>query len=166
MATLGQLARFGRKQKRRRNAVAALLGAPQRRGAIIKMGIMSPRKPNSAKRKFAKVGIIINKKVIFAHVPGIGPNTLQEYHKVLVEGGNPPDLPGVNYTLVRSVYDFDSRETFGRKNRRSKFGVKQAVDQIKWVRDRIKNMPKMTIEEIQAEKKRLIFEYEQKKKSR
>ena len=131
MATLGQLARFGRKQKRRRSLVAALLGAPQRRGTIIKMAFTTPRKPNSAKRKYAKVGIIVNKKVVFAHVPGVGPNTLQEYHKVLVEGGNPPDVPGVNYTLVRSVYDFTSRETLGRKNRRSKFGVKQAVEQIK-----------------------------------
>jgi len=132
MATLGQLAKFGRLQKRRRSLVAALKGAPQRRGVIAKIGITTPRKPNSAKRKFAKVGISVSRKVVFSHISGIGPHFLQEYHKVLVEGGNPPDVPGVNYTLVRGVYDFEIHESFGRHNRRSKFGTKKPLQTIKW----------------------------------
>jgi len=127
MPTLRQLSFFGRKNKRRRCAVAALVGAPQKKGVIIKMGITTPRKPNSAKRKYAKVRIIVSKKVIFAHVPGIGKHGLQEYCIVLVEGGNPPDVPGVNYTMIRGVYDFDKPEEYKRKNRRSKFGTKRPI---------------------------------------
>lgn len=123
MPTLRQLSFFGRKLKRRRSAVAALVGAPQKKGVVIKMGITTPRKPNSAKRKYAKVRMIVSKKIIFAHVPGIGKHGLQEYSIVLVEGGNPPDVPGVNYTLVRGVYDFDKLEEYERKKRRSKFGT-------------------------------------------
>ena len=123
MPTLRQLSFFGRKLKRRRCTVAALVGAPQKKGVVIKMGITTPRKPNSAKRKYAKVRMIVSKKIIFAHVPGIGKHGLQEYSIVLVEGGNPPDVPGVNYTLVRGVYDFDKLEEYERKKRRSKFGT-------------------------------------------
>jgi small subunit ribosomal protein S12 len=123
MPTLRQLSFFGRSLKRRRCAVAALCGAPQKKGVIVKMAITTPRKPNSAKRKYAKVRMIVAKKVIFAHVPGIGNSGLQEYSVVLVEGGNPPDVPGINYTLVRGVYDFDKYEEFGRRKRRSKFGA-------------------------------------------
>lgn len=123
MPTLRQLSFYGRKLKRRRCVVAALAGAPQKKGVVVKMGITTPRKPNSAKRKYAKVRMIVAKKVIFAHVPGIGKHGLQEYSIVLVEGGNPPDVPGVNYTLIRGVYDFDKLEEYARKKRRSKFGT-------------------------------------------
>jgi small subunit ribosomal protein S12 len=127
MPTLRQLSFYGRKNKRRRCAVAALVGAPQKKGVIIKMGITTPRKPNSAKRKYAKVRMIVSKKIIFAHVPGIGKHGLQEYSIVLVEGGNPPDVPGVNYTMIRGVYDFDKPEEYKRKKRRSKFGTKRPI---------------------------------------
>ena len=123
MPTLRQLSFYGRKSKRRRCTVAALVGAPQKKGVVVKMVITTPRKPNSAKRKYAKVRMIVAKKVIFAHVPGIGKHGLQEYSIVLVEGGNPPDVPGVNYTLIRGVYDFDKLEEYARKKRRSKFGT-------------------------------------------
>jgi len=66
---------------------------------------------------------LFRKKIIFAHVPGIGKHGLQEYSIVLVEGGSPPDVPGVNYTLIRGVYDFDKLEEYARKKRRSKFGT-------------------------------------------
>jgi len=126
LPTLHQLSVLnGRGKKRRRSLVAALLGAPHRKGVISKIGITTPRKPNSAKRKFAKVRIIVSKKVIFAHIPGIGRPAIQEYSIVMVEGGNPPDVPGVNYTLIRGLYDFDKYEEYGRKKRRSKFGVKK-----------------------------------------
>jgi small subunit ribosomal protein S12 len=123
MPTLRQLSFYGRRLKRRRCAVAALVGAPQKKGVIVKMGITTPRKPNSAKRKYAKVRMIVAKKIIFAHVPGIGKHGLQEYSIVLVEGGSPPDVPGINYTLIRGVYDFDKLEEYARKKRRSKFGT-------------------------------------------
>jgi small subunit ribosomal protein S12 len=127
MPTLRQLSYYGRKNKKRRCAVAALVGAPQKKGVIVKMGITTPRKPNSAKRKYAKVRMIMAKKIIFAHVPGIGKHGLQEYSIVLVEGGSPPDVPGVNYTMIRGVYDFDKPEEYKRRKRRSKFGTKKPV---------------------------------------
>ena len=127
MATVRQLSLYGRKQKRRRCAVAALLKGPQRRGVVVKIGTTTPKKPNSAKRKFAKVRIMVSKKVVFCHIPGIGPYFIQEYSVVLVEGGNPPDVPGINYTLIRGVLDFDQPESYTRKNRRSKFGAKWVV---------------------------------------
>ena len=127
MPTLRQLSYYGRAQKKRRCAVAALVGAPQKKGVIVKMGITTPRKPNSAKRKYAKVRMIVAKKVIFAHVPGIGKHGLQEYSIVLVEGGSPPDVPGVNYTMIRGVYDFDKPEEYKRRKRRSKFGTKRPI---------------------------------------
>jgi len=127
MPTFRQLSFYGRKSKRRRCAVAALVGAPQKKGVIVKMGITTPRKPNSAKRKYAKVRMISAKKIIFAHVPGIGKHGLQEYSIVLVEGGSPPDVPGVNYTMIRGVYDFDKPEEYKRRKRRSKFGTKRPI---------------------------------------
>lgn len=127
MPTFRQLSFYGRKNKRRRCAVAALVGAPHKKGVIVKMGTTTPRKPNSAKRKYAKVRMIVAKKVIFAHVPGIGKHGLQEYSIVLVEGGSPPDVPGVNYTMMRGVYDFDKPEEYKRKKRRSKFGTKRPI---------------------------------------
>lgn len=122
MSTFRQLSLYGREQKRRRPLAAALVGSPQRKAVVVKIGITTPRKPNSAKRKYAKIRIIFTDKVVFAHIPGIGKHDLQEYSVVLVEGGSPPDVPGINYSLIRGVMDFDKIEEFGRRKRRSKFG--------------------------------------------
>jgi small subunit ribosomal protein S12 len=126
LPTLHQLSieRNIRTSKIRRNKVAAFLGAPQRKGVIYKIATMSPRKPNSARRTFAKVRIIISKKKIFAKIPGIGDHFLQAHSVVLVRGHGPKDSPGINYHLIRGLYDFVKIELFGRRNRRSKFGVK------------------------------------------
>jgi small subunit ribosomal protein S12 len=126
LPTLHQLSieRNKRTPKIRRNKVAAFLGAPQRKGVIYKIATMSPRKPNSARRTFAKVRIIISKKKIFAKIPGIGDHFLQAHSVVLVRGHGPKDSPGINYHLIRGLYDFVKIELFGRRNRRSKFGVK------------------------------------------
>jgi small subunit ribosomal protein S12 len=126
LPTLHQLSieRNIRTSKIRRNKVAAFLGAPQRKGIIYKIATMSPRKPNSARRTFAKVRIIISKKKIFAKIPGIGDHFLQAHSVVLVRGHGPKDSPGINYHLIRGLYDFVKIELFGRRNRRSKFGVK------------------------------------------
>lgn len=98
--------------------------APHRKGIIYKITTMSPRKPNSARRTFAKVRVIISKKKIFAKIPGIGEHFLQVHSLVLLRGHGPKDSPGINYHLIRGACDFIKEETFGRKNRRSKFGAK------------------------------------------
>jgi len=124
--TSGQLSKGFRIHKIRRNKVAPFEGAPQRKGIVYKNAIMSPRKPNSAKRTFAKVKIAINNKKIFAKIPGIGEHFLQAHSVVLVRGHGPKDSPGINYNLIRGLYDFHRVEMFGRRNRRSKFGVKKS----------------------------------------
>jgi len=116
---------FPRLSKIRRNSVAALHGAPLRKGIVYKIATMSPRKPNSARRTFAKIRVGSTQKRIFAKIPGIGEHHLQAHSVVLVRGHGPKDSPGINYNLVRGVYDFSRIETYGRKNRRSKFGVKK-----------------------------------------
>jgi len=103
----------------------AFEGAPQRRGIVYKIATMSPRKPNSAKRTFAKVRLVFNGKRVFAKVPGIGEHFLQAHSIVLVRGHGPKDSPGVNYYLIRGKYDFNRLELFGRRNKRSKYGVKK-----------------------------------------
>lgn len=100
-------------------------GAPHRKGVIYKIAVMSPRKPNSAKRTFAKVRLLFNNKRLFAKIPGIGEHFLQSHSVILVRGHGPKDSPGINYHLIRGVCDFIKLETYGRRNRRSKFGVKK-----------------------------------------
>jgi small subunit ribosomal protein S12 len=125
--TLSQLTVIYRSRCRRLKKPKALAfqGAPHRKGLIYKITTMSPRKPNSARRTFAKVRLIFNKKRVFAKIPGIGEHFLQTHSIVFVRGHGPKDSPGINYHLVRGVYDFVSEEPFGRHNRRSKFGLKK-----------------------------------------
>jgi small subunit ribosomal protein S12 len=99
--------------------------APQRKGVIYKIATMSPRKPNSARRTIAKVRLLFNNKRIFAKIPGIGEHYLQPHSIVLVRGHGPKDSPGINYHLIRGTCDFIREESFGRRKRRSKFGVKK-----------------------------------------
>ena len=126
LPTSGQLSKGFRIHKIRRNKVAPFEGAPQRKAIVFKIAIMSPRKPNSAKRTFAKVKIAINFKKVFAKIPGIGEHFLQAHSVVLLRGHGPKDSPGINYHLVRGLYDFNRVEMFGSRNRRSKFGVKKS----------------------------------------
>src|SRR5689334_6938736 len=127
MATCRQLSIYARKKKVRRCVVAALKGAPQRKGVVINIGFTTPKKPNSAKRKFVKVRVIASNKVIFAHPPGIGATGLIQYSIVMLEGGNPPDVPGINYTLIRGVYDFFLAKKIKRKKKSSKFWLKKTL---------------------------------------
>jgi small subunit ribosomal protein S12 len=106
---------------------SAFEGAPHRKGIVYKVTTMSPRKPNSARRTFAKVRLLFNKKKLFAKIPGIGEHRLQNHALVFVRGHGPKDSPGINYHLVRGKCDFTSIEVYGRTNRRSKFGVKRPV---------------------------------------
>jgi small subunit ribosomal protein S12 len=120
---------LNKKKKRKRclniKRAKHFLGAPHRKGVISKIATMSPRKPNSARRTFAKVRLLFNNKRIFAKIPGIGEHFLQSHSLVMVRGHGPKDSPGINYHLIRGVCDFIKSEPYGRKNRRSKFGLKK-----------------------------------------
>lgn len=122
MATLNQLIRKNRKIKYRSKKTRALDGNPQKRGVIIKLVTRTPKKPNSAIRKLALVRLV-NKKKVYAFIPGGSAHSLQEHSIVLIRGGRVKDLPGVKYRLVRGVYDLNGLEN--RKNARSKFGTKK-----------------------------------------
>jgi small subunit ribosomal protein S12 len=114
--------------KKTRNKKSPAFGiAPHRKGVIYKIAVMSPRKPNSARRTFAKVRLLFNDKRLFAKIPGIGEHFLQTHSIVFVRGHGPKDSPGINYHLIRGLCDFVKVEPYGRKNRRSKFGVKKLM---------------------------------------
>lgn len=120
-----QLSQGHRIRKRRRNTVAAFDGAPHRKAIVYQIATMSPRKPNSARRTFAKTRVVINNKRVFAKIPGIGPHFLQAHSVVFLRGKGPKDSPGINYNMIRGLCDFDRDETYGRKNKRSKYGVRK-----------------------------------------
>jgi len=125
MPTINQLVRKGRKPKKRKSKSPALEGNPQKRGVCIRVYVTTPKKPNSALRKVAKVRLSNGKEVI-AYIPGEGHN-LQEHSVVLVRGGRVKDLPGVKYHIVRGVYDCAGVE--GRMQSRSKYGTKRPKKQ-------------------------------------
>jgi len=124
---LQQLIRNPRMRFKKKEKARAFGNAPHRKGVIYKIAVMSPRKPNSARRTFAKVRLLWGEgnKRLFAKIPGIGEHYLQAHSIVLVEGHGPKDSPGINYHLIRGACDFIKNEPYGRKNRRSKFGVKR-----------------------------------------
>ena len=134
MPTIGQLVRKGRKKVTRKVKAAALRGSfhttkrkttpttnPQKRGVAILVKTMTPKKPNSALRKVARVRLS-NRKEITAYIPGIG-HSLQEHSIVLVRGGRVKDLPGVKYHVIRGHYDTGGVEN--RKQGRSLYGTKK-----------------------------------------
>lgn len=130
MARVQCLATKPRKKKIKFTRVKALEGAPQKKAIVYQIAIVTPRKPNSARRKIAKVRIVTSLKKVFCKIPGIGDHFLKNFSVVMVEGHGPKDTPGVNYTLIRGLEDFDRIERFGRSNRRSKFGTKTPDDLI------------------------------------
>jgi len=121
MPTINQLVRKGRKLKKKKSKSPALEGNPQKRGVCIRVYTTTPKKPNSALRKVAKVRLSNGKEVV-AYIPGEGHN-LQEHSVVLVRGGRVKDLPGVKYHIVRGKYDAAGVE--GRRNSRSLYGTKK-----------------------------------------
>lgn len=123
--TLQQLIHKRRFNKKKKERAPAFQRAPHRKGVIYKIAVMSPRKPNSARRTFAKVRLLFNDKKLFAKIPGIGEHFLQTHSIVFVRGHGPKDSPGINYHLIRGLCDFVKIEPYGRRNRRSKFGVKK-----------------------------------------
>ncbi len=121
MPTINQLIKNGRKSFKKAKKNRALQACPQRRGVCVKVYTTTPKKPNSALRKVARVKLT-NGMEVTAYIPGIGHN-LQEHSIVMIRGGRVKDLPGVRYHLVRGV--LDSAGTDGRKKSRSKYGTKR-----------------------------------------
>lgn len=121
MPTIQQLVRLGRKKVVKKSKSPALSKCPQRRGVCIRVYTTTPKKPNSALRKVARVRLT-NQNEVTAYIPGEGHN-LQEHSIVLVRGGRVKDLPGVRYHIVRGAIDTAGVE--GRKKGRSKYGTKK-----------------------------------------
>lgn len=121
MPTVNQLIKKGRGEKKSKSKAPALKGSPLRRGVCVRVYTTTPKKPNSALRKVARVRLTSGIEVT-AYIPGIGHN-LQEHSVVLVRGGRVKDLPGVRYHIVRGAFDTAGVE--GRKQGRSRYGAKR-----------------------------------------
>lgn len=121
MPTIQQLVRKGRRNPRRRSKSPALRSCPQRRGVCLVVKTQTPKKPNSALRKIARVRLTTGQEIT-AYIPGVGHN-LQEHSIVLVRGGRVKDLPGVRYHIIRGTLDASGVE--GRRRSRSKYGFKR-----------------------------------------
>ena len=121
MPTINQLIRKGRLRARKKNASPALKGNPQKRGVCTRVYTTTPKKPNSALRKVARVRLT-NGMEVTAYIPGEGHN-LQEHSIVLIEGGRVKDLPGVRYHIVRGTHDTSG--VADRKTSRSRYGAKR-----------------------------------------
>jgi small subunit ribosomal protein S12 len=121
MPTINQLVRHGRKQMKKKSKSPALQSNPQKRGVCVRVSTMTPKKPNSALRKIARVRLS-NGIEVTAYIPGEGHN-LQEHSNVMIRGGRVKDLPGVRYKIIRGTLDTAGVE--GRKQSRSKYGTKR-----------------------------------------
>jgi small subunit ribosomal protein S12 len=122
MPTINQLVRNGRKKSVKKTTTPALKGSPQKRGVCVRVYTTTPKKPNSALRKVARVRLT-NGIEVTSYIPGVGHN-LQEHSVVLIRGGRVKDLPGVRYHIIRGTLD-----TLGVSNRRqgrSKYGAKKS----------------------------------------
>ena len=121
MPTINQLVRLGRGQKIERNKVPALKACPQKRGVCTRVYTTTPKKPNSALRKVARVRLT-NGYEVTSYIPGEGHN-LQEHSVVMIRGGRVKDLPGVRYHIIRGT--LDTQGVKDRRQRRSKYGAKR-----------------------------------------
>ncbi len=121
MPTINQLIRKGRKVIKAKGKAPALQGCPQRRGVCLQVKTRTPKKPNSALRKIARVRLT-NKMEVTAYIPGEGHN-LQEHSIVTIRGGRVKDLPGVRYHIIRGTLDASGVEA--RRRGRSKYGAKR-----------------------------------------
>ncbi len=121
MPTINQLIRESRERQRRKNTAPALQGCPQKRGVCTRVYTSTPKKPNSALRKVARVRLT-NGIEVTSYIPGVGHN-LQEHSVVLIRGGRVKDLPGVRYHIIRGT--LDSIGVQERRQGRSKYGAKK-----------------------------------------
>ena len=120
MPTINQLIRFGREKVKSKTKSPALLSCPQKRGVCLQVKTQTPKKPNSALRKVARVRLV-NGIEVTAYIPGVGHN-LQEHSIVTIRGGRVKDLPGVRYHIVRGT--LDTAGVADRRRSRSKYGAK------------------------------------------
>ena len=121
MPTINQLVRKGREEVRKKSSTPALQSCPQKRGVCVRVYTVTPKKPNSALRKIARVRLT-NGIEVTSYIPGIGHN-LQEHSVVLIRGGRVKDLPGVRYHIIRGT--LDALGVADRKQGRSKYGAKR-----------------------------------------
>ncbi len=121
MPTINQLVRKGREEARKKSGAPALQSCPQKRGVCVRVYTVTPKKPNSALRKIARVRLT-NGIEVTSYIPGEGHN-LQEHSIVLIRGGRVKDLPGVRYHIIRGT--LDTAGVADRKKSRSKYGVKR-----------------------------------------
>jgi small subunit ribosomal protein S12 len=121
MPTINQLIRRGREKSRRKIKTPALQGSPQKRGVCVRVYTQTPKKPNSALRKVARVRLT-NGIEVTSYIPGVGHN-LQEHSVVLIRGGRVKDLPGVRYHILRGAMDTSGVDD--RRQGRSKYGAKK-----------------------------------------
>lgn len=121
MPTINQLVRKGRKKSVRKSNTPALKGSPQKRGVCVRVYTTTPKKPNSALRKVARIRLT-NGIEVTSYIPGIGHN-LQEHSVVLIRGGRVKDLPGVRYHIIRGT--LDTLGVSDRRQGRSKYGAKR-----------------------------------------
>jgi small subunit ribosomal protein S12 len=121
MPTINQLIRRGREQQKKRTASPALQSCPQKRGVCVRVYTTTPKKPNSALRKVARVRLT-NGIEVTTYIPGVGHN-LQEHSVVLIRGGRVKDLPGVRYHVIRGTLDASGVQD--RRRGRSKYGAKR-----------------------------------------
>ncbi len=121
MPTIQQLVRKSRETKREKSKTPALKGSPQRRGVCTRVYTTTPKKPNSALRKVARIRLTSGIEIT-AYIPGVGHN-LQEHSIVLVRGGRVKDLPGVRYKVIRGA--LDASGVTGRRQARSRYGAKR-----------------------------------------
>jgi len=121
MPTINQLVRKGRLEMRKKSSTPALQNCPQKRGVCVRVYTTTPKKPNSALRKIARVRLT-NGIEVTSYIPGIGHN-LQEHSVVLIRGGRVKDLPGVRYHIIRGT--LDALGVADRKQGRSKYGAKR-----------------------------------------
>jgi small subunit ribosomal protein S12 len=123
LPTINQLVRKGRQDKKKKTKTPALQGCPQRRGVCTQVKTSTPKKPNSALRKIARVRLT-NGVEVTSYIPGIGHN-LQEHSIVLIRGGRAKDLPGVRYRIIRG--SLDAAGVVDRKQSRSRYGTKKTT---------------------------------------
>lgn len=121
MPTINQLVRKGRKKVAKKNKVPAMQGCPEKRGVCTRVYTATPKKPNSALRKVARVRLT-NGLEVTAYIPGEGHN-LQEHSIVMIRGGRVKDLPGIRYHIIRGV--LDTQGVANRRQSRSKYGTKR-----------------------------------------
>ena len=154
MTTTIQRYKKGTYRKKDCARTPAMKQCPQVRGTVMRARIVTPRKPNSAKRPVAKV-VLVNKKRVTAHIPGIG-HTIRRYSKVMISGVGARDLPGVRYSLIRGIMDFHG--LMKKKRRRSIYGASQP-ETIKKIRRKIKvKMLRQNAEEQKQKPKDQAFE--------